>query len=342
MAGITEIPFGSVDGKAVTAYTITNNNGMQVGIINYGASIIKIITKDKDGNDGNVIVGFNSVEGYIKNSVQYFGSTVGRFCNRIAHASFVLDGKEYKLAANANSHHLHGGIKGFDKAIWQVEKQTGSNSIKCTYLSRDGEEGYPGNLQVEVVFTVTDNNALLIEYTATTDKATPVNLTNHSYFNLSAGKTATVLNHSLYINAKKYSAPIFDTQAQGLKEIEKGSPLDFSISKKIGADIDMLSDNYDHNLVLEKTSGNDAELYDPASGRFMEVITTEPCLQLYSGNFLHNTVSDDDRKKYIKHGAVCLEAQHFPNSPNEPSYPNTILRPGELYRQKTEYRFSIK
>lgn len=342
MAGITEIPFGSVDGKAVTAYTITNNNGMQVGIINYGATIIKIITKDKDGNDGNVIVGFNSVEGYIKNSVQYFGSTVGRFCNRIANAHFVLDGKEYKLAANAGGHHLHGGIKGFDKAIWQVDKQTGSNSIKCTYLSKDGEEGYPGNLQVEVFFTVANNNALLIEYTATTNKATPLNLTNHSYFNLSAGKTATVLNHNLYINAKKYSVPIFDTQAQGIKEIEKGSPLDFSISKKIGADIDKLSDNYDHNFVLEKNPGTDAELYDPATGRFMEVITTEPCLQLYSGNFMQNTIADDGNKSYIKHGAVCLEAQHFPNSPNEPSYPNTILRPGEVYRQKTEYRFSIK
>ncbi|HQW84030.1 MAG TPA: aldose epimerase family protein [Ferruginibacter sp.] len=340
---ITEAPFGSVEGKAVTAYTITNITGMQVSIIDYGATIIKIITKDKDGVAGNVILGFNSVEGYIKNGVQYFGSIVGRFCNRIANASFILDGKEYKLAANAGLHHLHGGIKGFDKAIWQVEKQPENNSIKLAYLSKDGEEGYPGNLQVEVKYTLTNNNAVIIEYVAKTDMATPVNLTNHCYFNLSAGKLPDVLNHILYINAQQFTPPLFGSDISKLTIIEKDSPLDFSIAKKIGTDINKLADNYDHNMVLEKDNAIAAELYDPSSGRLMEVFTTEPCLQLYSGNFLHNTVIDGaERQMFNKHGAICLETQHFPNSPNEPDYPNTILRPGSIYRQKTEYKFSTR
>lgn len=342
-AGITEAPFGKVEGKAVTAYTITNANGMQVVVINYGATITKIITKDKDGIAGNVILGFNSIEGYIKNGPQYFGSIVGRFCNRIANARFILDGKEYKLAANAGINHLHGGINGFDKAFWQVEKQPDNNSIKLSYLSKDGEEGYPGNLHVEVIYKLTDNNAVVIDYTAKTDKATPVNLTNHCYFNLSAGKSPDILNHDLQINAYQYTPPLFGSDAAMLTAIEKNRPLDFSLSKKTGRDINKLADNYDHNMVLDKAVDKAAELYDPATGRLMEVFTTEPCLQLYTGNYLQNTVIDKaDRQSFIKHGAVCLEAQHFPNSPNEPSYPTTILRPGSVYRQTTEYKFSIK
>lgn len=343
IAGITEASFGKVDGKAVTAYTINNNNGMQVVVINYGATITKIITKDNEGIAGNVILGFNSVEGYLKTGLQYFGSIVGRFCNRIANASFILDDKEYQLAANAGTNHLHGGIKGFDKALWQVEKQPDNNSIKLSYLSKDGEEGYPGNLHVEVIYNLTNSNALIIDYTAHTDKATPVNLTNHCYFNLSAGKSPDILNHDLQINAYNFTPPLFGSDAALLTAIEKDSPLDFSLSKKIGRDIDKLSDNYDHNMVLDKNADKAAELYDAATGRLMEVFTTEPCLQLYTGNFLQNAVIDDiNRQNFIKHGAVCLEAQHFPNSPNEPTFPTTILRPGSIYRQTTEYRFSIK
>lgn len=343
IAGIAEAPFGKVEGKAVTAYTITNTNGMQITVINYGATITKIITKDKDDVYGNVILGFSSVKGYLKNGPQYFGSIVGRYCNRIANARFILDDKEYNLAANAGENHLHGGIKGFDKALWQVEKQPSGNSIKLSYLSKDGEEGYPGNLHVEVIYSLNNSNALVIDYTAHTDKATPVNLTNHCYFNLSAGKCSDVLNHDLKINALQYTPPLYGSDDAKLSAIEKGSPLDFSLSKKIGRDINKLADNYDHNMVLDKAADKAAELYDSASGRFMEVFTTEPCMQLYSGNFLQNTVIEDtDNRNFIKHGAVCLEAQHFPNSPNEPAFPSTILRPGSIYRQTTEYKFSIK
>ncbi|MEO7307963.1 MAG: aldose epimerase family protein [Ferruginibacter sp.] len=339
--GITEAWFGDIENKTVTAYTITNINGVQVTIINYGATITRIITPDKNGTAGNVIIGFDSLEGYLQNGHQYFGAIIGRYCNRIANAQFSLDGKEYHLAVNDKTTSLHGGWKGFDKVYWQIEKQDES-SLKLTYLSKDGEEGYPGNLHVELIYTLNIDNELIIDYSGHTDKATPVNLTSHCYFNLSAGKDPTILDHELTIFADHYTTGLNESAAAPIASL-KNTPLDFRVSKKTGKDIGKLPDGYDHNMVLNSPGGKAAVLYDPASGRLMEVFTTEPGLQFYSGNFLGMTITNTtDQSKYIKHAALCLEAQHYPDSPNETLFPNTILRPGEIYRQTTVYKFSVK
>ena len=339
---ITERPFGIFENKPVTEYTLTNSNGMQVSVINYGATLTRIITSDRNGVPGNVILGFDSLDGYFKTSDQYIGSIVGRYCNRIAHANFLLDGKKYNLANNNNNNSLHGGLKGFDKAWWNVEKQDDC-SLKLTYLSKDGEEGYPGNLNVEVTYKLYPDNALIIDYSAVTDKATPVNLTSHCYFNLSAGRSKTVLDHELLLFADEYTVLDKESIPTGRLTTVKNTPYDFTTPKKIGEDIDKLSSGYDINLVLNTDAGKAATLYDPVSGRCMEMFTTEPGLQFYSGNFLQAAITDStDEERCLTHPALCLEAQHFPNSPNEPTFPDTILRPGSTYRQTTVYKFSIK
>ncbi len=348
-AGITEKPYGTFEQKPVTEYTITNKNGMQVGVINYGGAVTKLITPDKNGVMGDVVTGFDSFDGFLQKGVPYFGALIGRYGNRIANAKFTLDGKTYSLPANNNGNSLHGGDKGFDKVYWNINKQ-GDSSLKLTYQSKDGEQGYPGTLDVEVIYTLTADNALKIDYTATTDKATPVNLTNHAYFNLSAGKDSTILNHELELKADKYT-PVSDALIPtGKLEDVKGGPMDFTTSKPIGRDINSVKGaapgGYDHNWVLNK-NGNSLErvasLYEPNSGRLMEVYTTEPGIQFYSGNFLNGTLTNTKNgQRYTKHAALCLETQHFPNSPNEPSFPNTILKPGETYKQTTMYKFSTK
>lgn len=343
---ITERPFGNFNGEAVTEYTLINSNGMQVSILNYGGTVTKIITKDKDGKDGDVILGYDSLSGYLQKGNPYFGCLVGRYGNRIAKGKFTLDGKTYTLATNNNGQSLHGGLKGFDKVMWKAEKQPGDSSLKLTYLSKDGEEGYPGNLSVEVIYTLTSNNGLKIDYSATTDKATPINLTNHCYFNLSAGKDSTILDHELMIRADKFTEVDSVLIPTGKLPEVKGTPMDFTTAKKIGKDIDSVKGGYDHNWVLNKT-GNSLEsvatLYHPASGRFMEVFTTEPGLQFYSGNFLDGTLTNTKHnQKYVLHAGLCLETQHFPDGPNQPSFPNSILKPGEKYSQTSLYVFSIK
>lgn len=345
-SGITEKSLGNFDSKPVTEYTLTNANGMQVSILNYGGTVTKIITKDKDGKDGDVILGYDSLAGYLQTANPYFGALIGRYGNRIAKGKFTLDGATYSLATNNNGQSLHGGLKGFDKVTWTVEKQTGDSSLKLTYLSKDGEEGYPGNLSVAVIYTVTASNGLKIVYTATTDKATPINLTNHSYFNLSAGKDSTILDHELMIKADKYTAVDSVLIPTGKLPDVKGTPMDFNTAKKIGRDIDSVKGGYDHNWVLRR-SGNGLEsvatLYHPASGRFMEVFTTEPGLQFYSGNFLDGTLRyTNNNQKYVKHAALCLETQHFPDGPNQPTFPSTILKPGEKYSHTSLYQFSVK
>ena len=344
-AGITEKPYGSFEQRDVKEYTITNKNGMQLSVINYGGAITRLVTPDKNGTMGDVVTGFESLDGFLQKGVPYFGALIGRYGNRIAKAKFTLDGKTYDLPANNGVNSLHGGAKGFDKVYWDIASQ-GDSSLKLNYNSKDGEQGYPGNLAVEVRYTLTQDNAVKIEYTATTDKPTPVNLTNHAYYNLSAGKDATILNHELQLNADKYTPVDSTLIPTGKIEEVRGGPMDFTTSKPIGRDIGAVKGGYDHNWVLNRNGGGlekVATLYEPNSGRVMDVYTTEPGIQFYSGNFLDGTLTNTKNgQKYIKHAALCLETQHFPDSPNRPNFPNTILKPGETYKQTTIYKFSVK
>jgi aldose 1-epimerase len=329
----------------VTEYTITNAKGMQVSVINYGGAVTKLITPDKNGAMGDVVTGFESLDGFLQKGVPYFGALIGRYGNRIANGKFTLDGKTYTLAGNNGGNSLHGGNKGYDKVYWNIEK-AGDSSLKLTYLSKDGEEGYPGNLKVEVIYTLGSDNSLKIDYTATTDKPTPINLTNHCYFNLSAGKDSTILSHQLELKADKYTPVNDGLIPTGKIEDVKGGPMDFTTPKMIGKDLASVKGGYDHNWVLNKTGTSlekVAGLYEPNSGRYMEVLTTEPGIQFYSGNFLDGTLTNTKNgMKYVKHGALCLETQHYPDSPNQPSFPSTILKPGETYRHTTIYKFSVK
>lgn len=342
---MTQSEYGKIDGAAITQYTITNGNGMIVKLINYGATVTDIITLDKNQQRGNVVLGYDSLGGYLQAGNPYFGCVVGRYANRIANGKFSLDGKTYTLAKNNDGNSLHGGIKGFDKVIWNAAPN-GDSSVKMSYESKDGEEGYPGNLKVEVTYTLTSDNELKIEYSGTTDKATPVNLSNHSYFNLSAGADSNVLAHELMLKADSFTAVNKSLIPTGKNPAVKGTPMDFNTSKLIGKDLAQVAGGFDHNWVLSK-SGNSLDLaavvYHPATGRVMEVFTTEPGIQFYSGNFLNGTLKNTrDGKVYIKHSGLCLETQHFPDSPNQPTFPNTILKPGETYHHTTVYKFSTK
>ncbi len=345
-AGITEKSFGNYNGEAVTEYTLTNSSGMQVSILNYGGTVTKLLVPDKNGNPGDVVFGFDSFDGYQQKNDPYFGSLVGRYANRIANAKFTLDGKTYTLAGNDHGNSLHGGNKGFDKVMWAAEK-SGDSSLKLTYQSKDGEEGYPGNLNAQVIYTLGSDNSLKLDYTATTDKATPVNLTSHCYFNLSAGKDSTILNHQLQLNAGKYT-PVNDKLIPTGKIADvKGTPMDFTTAKGIGKDIQNVKGGYDHNWIIYPIDNGGlkiaATVYEPSSGRYMEVYTTEPGIQFYSGNFLDGTLQHTKNgQKYVQHGALCLETQHYPDSPNQPAFPNTILKPGDTYRHTTVYKFSVK
>ncbi len=328
--------FGTFEGKPVTAYTLHNTNGMQVSIINYGATITKIITADRQHIFSNVINGFDTLDDYLSKSNPYMGCIVGRYCNRIAHGKFILDGKEYNLAKNHGEHSLHGGHKGFDKAWWNAEPIEAANSLKLNYLSKDGEEGFPGNLNITVIYSLTDDNELKIDYSATTDKPTPVNFTNHCYFNLSGDHNKPILDHELQLFTESYTLTNSKLIPTGEIASVKNTGLDFTSAKKVGKDIITIG-GYDHNMIINKNddAATDliltANLYEPLSGRSMQMFTTEPAVQFYSGN-------QNPGQQY----GLCLEAQHYPDSPNKPSFPNTILKPGELYRQTTIYTFSIK
>lgn len=342
---ITEKPFGVFENETVTQYTITNPAGMQVSIINYGGTLTGIITPDKDKKPGDVILGFDSLSGYLQKGNPYFGCLVGRYGNRIAKGKFSLNGQSYQITVNNNGNMLHGGVRGLDKVLWKATKPAGDSSLQLTYTSKDGDQGFPGNLAITVVYTLTPDNSLKIEYSATTDKATPVNLTNHAYFNLSAGKESTILNHELMIRAEDYTEVDSLLIPTGKLPAVKGTPMDFNIAKPIGRDIAAVKGGYDHNWVLRRTGTaleKVAEVYDPSSGRFLEVLTTEPGLQFYTGNFLDSTLTGKNKRVYGQHAALCLETQHFPDSPNQPGFPTTTLNPGETYHQTTVYRFSVK
>lgn len=340
-------PFGELDGQPITKYTLANSTGFSVGIINYGGAVVSIETPDKAGKMGNVVLGFDDLAGYLQEGNPYFGCLVGRYANRIANAQFTLNGETYQLAANDNQNTLHGGEKGLDKVVWEASESAGENAaeLKLSYLSPDGEEGYPGNLMIEVVYAVTADNELKIDYRATTDQTTPVNLTNHAYFNLGAGEASDILGHELMLNADRYTPVDEVLIPTGEIAPVAGGPMDFTSPKPIGRDIGKVPGGYDHNFILDKTTDDlslAATLYDPGSGRFMEMFTTEPAVQFYSGNFLDGSLTNSDGKSIGKHYGMCLEAQHYPDSPNQPDFPEVMLEPDETYLQTTVYRFSVK
>ena len=345
-SSVAQQKYGNADGKDIMQYTLTNAAGMTVKIINYGGTITNISVPDSAGNFGDVVLGFDSLAGYLKKENPYFGCITGRYANRIGAGKFSIDGKPYQLPINNNGNTLHGGVSGFNRKFWAAQIMPGDSSIKFTYESKDGEEGFPGNCKVEVVYSLSQNNELKIEYKATSDKPTAVNITNHSYFNLSAGKDSTILGHEIFINADKYVAVNNQLIPTGELPDVKGTSMDFTVPTKRGTDIEKVAGGYDHTYVLNKRNTGEPELavavLDPASRRYMEVFTTEPGIQFYSGNFLDGSLTGKNGVKYVKHGGLALEAQHFPDSPNQPSFPNTILRPGETFSQTTVYKFSVK
>lgn len=342
--------FGKLaDGTAVDLYTLTNKHGLQAQITNYGGAVVALHAPDRRGRMADVVLGYEDLSGYVDDKA-YFGFLVGRYANRIAKGKFSLSGVEYQLAQNNGVNHLHGGVRGFNKVVWQARelRRTGAVALELSYLSRDGEEGYPGNLSLTVIYALTDANELRIEYAATTDKETIINLTHHSYFNL-AGE-GNILRHELRINADRFT-PTDETQIPtGELKTVKGTPFDFTRRSAIGSRINQADEQlrrgrgYDHNFVLNK-KGEElslaAEVYEPVTGRAMQVWTTEPGVQLYTGNFLDN-VRGKAGKIYNQRDGFCLEAQHFPDSPNKAAFPSTVLKPKVQYTQTTVYKFMVR
>lgn len=346
----SEKPFGQTpNNEAVTLYTLKNSKGMEVQIMNYGAIITKIMVPDNNKVIEDVVLGFDSVADYIKDS-PYFGAVVGRYGNRIAAGKFSLDGKNYSLAAQNNGQHLHGGLKGFDKKVWKTISQK-PGSLTLSYLSKDGEEGFPGNLEVQVTYTLTEDNAIAMDYTAKTDQATVLNICNHSYFNLSGNVKRDVLDHTIQLNAPFFIPVDKVLIPTGEVKSVKGGPFDFTSPKKIGLEINAADEQiafgggYDHCYAFDKAPGAYAKIAhveEPISGRVMEVFTTEPGVQFYTGNNLDGHLIGKYGAKYNKRTGFCLETQHYPDSPNKPNFPSTVLRPGETYTSKTVYQFSVK
>ena len=342
--------FGSVSGDPATLYTLTNASGAKVAITNYGGIVVSLTVPDRDGVLGDVVLGFDDVEPY-GTGAGYFGALIGRYGNRIAKGAFTLNGESYSLPKNNGPNSLHGGEKGFDKVLWKATPATSGDGLVLEYESADGEEGYPGTLSARVTYTWTDDNELKIEYYATTDKPTVVNLTNHSYFNLKDAGAGTALSHQITINADRYT-PIDDTLIPtGEIASVEGTPFDFRQATTIGARIEEENEQlnfglgYDHNYVLNR-QGDGLELavtvYEPDSGRVMAVLTEEPGVQFYSGNFLDGSNIGKHGNAYQQRNAICLETQHFPDSPNRPEFPTTTLNPGETYSTTTVYRFSSR
>jgi aldose 1-epimerase len=344
-------PFGTMpNGTAIEQYTLTNSNGIEMKVITYGGIITSLKLPDRNGNFADVVLGYDSLEDYLEQN-PYFGAIIGRYGNRIAKGLFTLDSVQYELVQNNIGNHLHGGNIGYDKVVWQAEPITTENMVglKLTYKSKDMEEGYPGNLDITVNYILDNDNTLTFEYFATTDKKTIVNLTNHAYYNLT-GKPGDILGHELMINAKEY-LPVDSTLIPLKPESVIETPFDFSKAKTIGKDIETdhvqlkNGGGYDHCWILNEADDSlnfAASLYDPSSGRFMEIFTTEPGIQFYSGNFLDGTITGKRGAVYNFRTGLCLETQHYPDSPNRPEFPTTRLNPGEEYRTKTVTKFSIK
>ena len=352
MNRIESKPFGELeDGQNAQLFTLTNENGMQLSLTNYGGIITHIIVPDKNGNMGDVVLGYDNLEGYLKAS-PYFGAIIGRYGNRIKEGKFTLNGQEYTLATNNGPNHLHGGVKGFDKVLWSArEIETADRlGLELTYVSKNGEEGYPGTLNAKVVYLLTSQNEIRIEYEASTDKPTICNLTHHSYFNLKDAGKSPILGHELMIDAEKMTPVDSTLIPTGALLAVEGTPFDFREAKTIGSLIDAdheqlkFSLGYDHNFVLNGNAGDlrrVAVLSEPESGRMIEIYTEEPGLQFYSGNFLDGSITGKKGIVYQYRHGLCLETQHFPDSPNQPDFPSTMLNPGEIYKTTTIYKFSV-
>ena len=344
-ANVKKSSFGKLpDGTAVDLFTLTNAKDLVAKVTNYGTIITELHVPDRQGKLGDIVLGFDNLAQYLKGH-PYFGCTVGRVANRIAGGQFTLDGQTCKLAVNNGPNSLHGGLKGFDKVVWKAKAEKGA-SVKFTYASADGEEGYPGKLEVTVVMTLTDANELRLDYTATTDKSTPVNLTNHSYFNLAGA--GDVLAHELLVEADQYTPVDASLIPTGEIKPVKGTPLDFTTQQPIGSRFAQLKTKpvgYDNNFVLRsggKALALAARVVEPKSGRVMEVLTTEPAIQLYTSNFLDGKLTGKGGFVYRQHTAFCLETQHFPDAVHHPNFPSIILRPGQTYRQTTVHKFTAK
>jgi aldose 1-epimerase len=351
---VSKQSFGKTsDGQNIDLYTLRNTHGVEAKITNYGGIVVSLKVPDRNGKFDDVVLGFNDLESYLTKNGPYLGALIGRYGNRIAKGRFKLNGVEYKLATNNDANHLHGGIKGFDKVVWTGrEMRTNAGpAVSLTYLSKDGEEGYPGNLNVRVVYTLTNNNELKIDYSATTDKDTVTNLTHHSYFNLAGEGNGDILNHLVTINANRFVPTDSESIPTGKLKSVAGTPFDFLKATAIGARIDQDDEQlkfgrgYDHTWVINGRAGMmrlAATAYEETSGRVMQVWTTEPGMQFYTGNFLDGTLTGKSGKTYQRRYGFCFETQHYPDSPNQPSFPTTTLRKGQTYKSTTIYRFSSR
>ncbi|HXR49232.1 MAG TPA: aldose epimerase family protein [Candidatus Limnocylindrales bacterium] len=359
MGIITEAPFGTTpDGTPVQIYTLRNSNGAEARIMTYGGVVQKLTMPDKNGKFADIVLGFDNLDGYVNpgyvKACPYFGALIGRYGNRIGGGKFTLEGKTYTLATNNGPNSLHGGIKGFDKVVWKaVKADIGPQGprLELNYLSKDGEEGFPGNLNVMATYTLTDDNALRLDFTATTDQPTVCNLTHHSYFNLAGQGNGDILSHIVYINADNITPVDSNLITTGEIKPVDGTPFDFRKPTAIGARINdpdtvlQYGPGYDHNWVIDKPLGQFglmARVYEPTSGRVMEVFSTEPGLQFYTGNFLDGSITGKDGKVYRRRNAFCMEPHHYPDSPNKPQFPTTELKPGETYNNTIVYKFSIQ
>lgn len=345
---IQRADFGKTrDGVVASVYTLTNKNGVEVHITNYGGIITSLQTPDRNGMKADIVLGFDSVDGYLANPGPFFGALIGRYGNRIGHARFSLNGIEYKLDKNDGDNTLHGGARGFDKRMWTARERP-DGGLELTYLSKDGEEGFPGNLKATVVYHLTDANEVRIDYTATSDKLTVVNLTNHSYFNLRGAGSGDVLGHQVTLNADRFTPVDAGLIPIGELRAVDGTPFDFRQPTAIGARIEQndeqlkLGHGYDHNWVLHRSGDGlslAARVEEPGSGRVLEVLTTQPGVQFYTGNFLDGTIQGKGGRAYGRRSGFCLETQHFPDSPNHPKFPSTELKPGQTFHSTTVFRF---
>ncbi len=352
-AGISRQPFGATkDGAKVELFTLRNSKGVEAKIMNYGGIVTSLKVPDRKGRMEDVVLGYDNLDGYLKET-PYFGCLVGRYGNRIAKGKFTLNGNTYTLATNNGPNSLHGGLKGFDKVVWTAQPMETplGPSLELKYVSKDGEEGYPGNLSVTAIYTLTEDNALRLEYTATTDKDTVVNLTQHSYFNLAGQGSGDILKHEVWMPAERFT-PVDDTLIPvGELRPVQGTPFDFNSRTAIGARINRddqqikYGGGYDHNWVFNKRAGELTTLafvYEPGSGRTLEVISTEPGLQFYTGNFLDGKIKGKGGKTYKYRNAFCMEPQHYPDSPNQASFPSVVLKPNQVYKNTILYKFSAQ